>query len=494
MKFRHVVALLIALALSTQLALGAAVRHTPTTVPSNGLPDDGVSFENDVDREINALWGVAPEWLANVAGTNTITATSDTGTVSAVLAVGRPKSFWIVPANTNTSVVTLTIDGIGPYNVVDQDGNALTAGALTGGRLTLLAFDGSSFRLPFPTGATTKAPVYAVDNGRLTLSSGTCTPTSNITGATTLYWTPCGAGDQIGLYDGTEWQSVAQAQVSIKLTDASQSGTTTSGSKVITGLTDTSQLIVGAKASGTGVASGATISSIDSATQVTLSANSTASGTVTVTFKVPASTVFDVFGYLSSGALKLMIVPWTNTTTRATSLTTQDGIYVESGAATRRYLGTCETTATDGQSEFSFGSAASGGGTANLLCFNYYNRKQLRPLVIDNHVSYPDSTTALHAADATTFRINFVTGVAEDQVSAGYQNIVTPAATSAYGAEVAVGLEFHVDGVRHPRRIPGRHHHRQANFADRCALRRYPGCGRPLSPGTPGRRHRRRHL
>jgi subtilisin family serine protease len=61
-------------------------------------------------------------------------------------------------------------------------------------------------------------------------------------------------------------------------------GTTTSGAATITGLSQTSDLTVGMNVTGTGVGVGAMINSIDSSSQVTLSVNSSASGTVAITF------------------------------------------------------------------------------------------------------------------------------------------------------------------------------------------------------------------
>ena len=65
-----------------------------------------------------------------------------------------------------------------------------------------------------------------------------------------------------------------------------------------------------------------------------------------VAIAVPSSTaVYDVFAYQSSGVVSLSTLAWTNFTTRATSLTTQAGIYVQSGDATKLYLGTfCAST------------------------------------------------------------------------------------------------------------------------------------------------------
>ena len=63
----------------------------------------------------------------------------------------------------------------------------------------------------------------------------------------------------------------------------SQSGNRAStGSGVITGLSDTSDMLAGYAVCGTGIAGGATIASVDSGTQITMSAHATATGTATV--------------------------------------------------------------------------------------------------------------------------------------------------------------------------------------------------------------------
>lgn len=56
----------------------------------------------------------------------------------------------------------------------------------------------------------------------------------------------------------------------------------------------------------------------------------------TLTNNIP----YDIFCYANSGVPTLEFLAWTNTTTRATSLVSQDGILVKTGATTRRYLGT----------------------------------------------------------------------------------------------------------------------------------------------------------
>jgi hypothetical protein len=72
-----------------------------------------------------------------------------------------------------------------------------------------------------------------------------------------------------------------------------------------------------------------------------------------VTAAIPSTTDtnHDVFAYDNGGTLTLEFVAWTDATTRATAIVKQNGVWVKSGAATRRLLGTIRTTGTSGQCE-----------------------------------------------------------------------------------------------------------------------------------------------
>ena len=67
---------------------------------------------------------------------------------------------------------------------------------------------------------------------------------------------------------------------------ATQTGTTTSGSSVVTGFSNTALLLGALSVSGTGISPGTHVASIDSATQMTLTQPATASGSVSLTFGV----------------------------------------------------------------------------------------------------------------------------------------------------------------------------------------------------------------
>lgn len=201
--------------------------------------------------------------------------------------------------------------------------------------------------------------VNNINEHRLTLESGVPISSTDQTAKTILYFTPY-VGNIISLYSGTAWEDKTFTEIHIDLTET-QSCTTVNGDATLT-VADTSQLIVGMEVSGTGIAGGATIASITDATHLEMSANATADATNNIVFKIPASKVVDVFAYNAAGSAKLVFGPlWTNATTRATALTTKDGVPVLTGSYSisgtvytegkLKWIGTVGTTATAGQTE-----------------------------------------------------------------------------------------------------------------------------------------------
>src|SRR3990172_12032733 len=70
---------------------------------------------------------------------------------------------------------------------------------------------------------------------------------------------------------------------------------------------------------------------------------------------------YDAFIYNNAGTATCELsAAWTNDSTRADALTTQDGVNVKSGATTRRYVGTSRTTSTTTTED-------SGGGTTTQV-------------------------------------------------------------------------------------------------------------------------------
>lgn len=141
-----------------------------------------------------------------------------------------------------------------------------------------------------------------------------------------------------------------------------------------------------------------------------------------------ANQVYDVFVYNNAGTITLELTAWTNDTTRATALTTQDGVLVKTGATTRRYLGTVRTTAVAGQTEDS---------AAKRFVWNYYHRVDRLLRVTEGTDSWSYSTAVRRQANASTAnQLAVVVGVAEVIV----ESHVAVTATSDANREVYPGI------------------------------------------------------
>ncbi len=217
-----------------------------------------------------------------------------------------------------------------------------------------------STTLPSGTGQ----PDY-VAQGRLTLTSGVPITTTDVTAATTIYFTPF-KGSFIDLYNGTTWDRLSFSQISIAVPSTT-------------------------------------------------------------------GTMYDVFIYNNSGTPTLELTAWTNVTTRATALTTQNGVYVKTGALTRRYLGSFLTTGVSGQTEDS---------ATNRFLWNYYNRS-LRWLrnTAEGTANWTYSSSTIRQANANTAnQLNFIIGVSEDIVDAICMAF-WQGNTTGTGGVVGIGLD-----------------------------------------------------
>lgn len=158
---------------------------------------------------------------------------------------------------------------------------------------------------------------------------------------------------------------------------------------------------------------------------------------------IPATTDtnYDVFLYDNGGTLTLELTAWTNATTRATALTAQDGIYVQSGATTRRYIGTIRTTDSSGECEDSL---------TKRFVWNYYNQK-LRSLAVDDSSGHSYSTaTWRYWNNDSSMQIEYIQGIAEDPIevsaiaqfkaSSDGDNPVVKLSFDSLGTSFAAGL------------------------------------------------------
>jgi len=136
-----------------------------------------------------------------------------------------------------------------------------------------------------------------------------------------------------------------------------------------------------------------------------------------------ASKPYDIWLYDNAGTLTLEGLIWTNLTTRATALTTQDGIYVKTGATTRRYLGTIMITSSTGECEDS---------VIFRGVYNYQNRVD-RILQINDATAHQYATAAYrYWNNDSTQKVGFVIGVVEDGVQINLRTSIKGTSAAGY--------------------------------------------------------------
>ena len=140
-----------------------------------------------------------------------------------------------------------------------------------------------------------------------------------------------------------------------------------------------------------------------------------------ISFSLSALTVnnnYDMFIYDNSGTLTLEAVAWSThtfgSTTRAVALATQDGVYVKSGDATKKYIGSFRTLSPIGTRD----------ADDSRLLWNYYNRvpKRVRCQLTTTSAYHSwtyNSITVRAIANNTTIgngRFVIMNGVIEDTI------------------------------------------------------------------------------
>jgi hypothetical protein len=270
--------------------------------------------------------------------------------------------------------------------------------------------------------------------GRLTASSTEAVPSSSQTAKTSIYYRRTGRnGRYLALYTSAAWhlRAVPENTEAVKVTTANTTGTTANGSPIITGISadQIEQLAVGMALTHGNFSGTPTISSMD-ATTVTMSGNATADGTPTdLVFKVPAETNFGIFAYWSVDKIRYRKLIWTDSTFGAGAagytLADQDGARVLDGAPEYLYIGKWRTTTTAGQTECSYGSAAVGGGQANVLGCNVYNRVKKTLFIRSTTDSYSYSTLQWRAAENSATYRAVVVAAEQSEARAFYAGAAT---------------------------------------------------------------------
>jgi hypothetical protein len=153
-----------------------------------------------------------------------------------------------------------------------------------------------------------------------------------------------------------------------------------------------------------------------------------------------AGSVYDVYGYISGGALALETLVWANTSTRATNIAYLNGFICKSTDATRRYLGTFYASPANTVCDFPNGGSTSLGGKRFL--WNMDNRV-LKPFwVYDSTASWADPNTGswqiYRKLAIPNNSVEFVRGISADAVYANAA--LTGACPAGAGFYSSIGL------------------------------------------------------
>jgi hypothetical protein len=142
---------------------------------------------------------------------------------------------------------------------------------------------------------------------------------------------------------------------------------------------------------------------------------------------------YDVFLYNNAGTLTLELsAAWTNDTTPADAITTQDGVAVKSGATTRRWLGTIRTTSTTTTED----------SLTKRFVWNLYNRTARPMVVTETADSWAYGTNTVRQANGNTAnKVEYVVGSSLELVQAKVLASAALAANSLVGAKVGVGVD-----------------------------------------------------
>jgi hypothetical protein len=232
--------------------------------------------------------------------------------------------------------------------------------------------------------------------GRLSLESAVSVSSSDQSGKTTIYFVEH-TGNDIALYDGTTWNlrtfnniSVAVPSTLFKVFDIfayDNSGTVTLET------TDWNQTTAAISSATTATPIEITTSSAHGFSTGDLigiagMAGMTVANGYIWEITVTSSTSFTLTGSVGSGTHTGSTgTAYKIPNTRATALTTQDGVLVKTGATTRRYLGTGMTGGTSGQMD---------DAVQKRMLYNFYNQvpKHARVNYATSH-TYGTNTTRL---------------------------------------------------------------------------------------------------
>lgn len=140
---------------------------------------------------------------------------------------------------------------------------------------------------------------------------------------------------------------------------------------------------------------------------------------------------YDVCAWNNNGLVSLILLQWSNPTTRSVNLVLQDGILVQQSFPHRRYLGTIYTTAANTTED----------SNAKRFVWNFYNRVPRLMSRGDPASNWAYGAAVIRQANGNVAnRLDLVIGISDSVVEAQVNTSVATAAPG-YGAQVLIGLD-----------------------------------------------------
>lgn len=377
-------------------------------------------------------------------GTGTASAAPAWGAIAAAdvpnLAASKITSGQLAPAQGGTGLDT---SAAANGKLLIGNGSGLTLATLTAGSNVTITNGAGSVTIAASGSGGAVNP--AADSGRLTLTSAVPVTTSDVTAASTVYFTPY-HGDAIALYVSGAWvlRTYAETSAAVPSTQfcpfdvfaydnagtlALETDNWSQSTGSVTGATNATPVVVTSAAHGLSVGNQVGVAGMAGLTALN-GIVWTVSAVTTNTFTLAASSGNGA--YTSGGSW------FTVPNSRATALVnTQDGVYTKSGDPTRRYLGTCQTTGVSGQTEDS---------ALRRFVWNNRNRVRRKLYNVSSLSSWTYGTNALRPANANpAYRVEFVVGLQESPVDATLAVVTTVgsgiAAAVGVGADSATALD-----------------------------------------------------
>ncbi len=252
-------------------------------------------------------------------------------------------------------------------------------------------------------------------------------------------------GDLLALYDGTRWVNWRiPAQIGIILTGLTASrgydvwafintatpSSTNTGTDIVTWGADPGWQTgahVRVASTGGGLTAGTTYfynraSSTTGSFHLTIGSSLIASSKVDLTANITQA--------VTGVSMELLV--WTSGTARATALTTQNGVYVKTGDATRRYVGSFYTSSTTTTEDTA----------SQRFLWNYYNRIEKPVAVQEVTDSWTYSSTTIRQMNgATGNKVEVFCGLTDDMAEIFTQVGVLEQSAGGGGSANGIGID-----------------------------------------------------